>query len=269
MKNLLFLLCLVLSTTLFYSCGEDEKDNDPQITDEITIVQNSIKGKFYDVGITAFNFNDKNVDVWTDIINGGEYYQYANVLYKVYPEKQYIVINTTPKETLLYYEIKNGKVYLYTNADKTNNIPNTDKPTKWENESKEPNKDAVTFSVETHYTEFNTTEYLKDGIRTMYVKDKKTNETILTFNWVDYNEISQIKRVDIKSRGNLLGYNNGGLYIKEITDSNGDMYRINSAQDNKVKIIDTEQHPQDMSWTTYIDVNLRGKYIGMISINYK
>lgn len=269
MKKLLFVLCLVVSTTLFYSCGDDAKDDDPQITDEVTIVQNSLKGKFYDVGITAFKFNDKNVDVWTDIINSGEYYQYTNVLYKIYPEKQYIVINTTPKETLLYYEIVNNKVYLYADNNKQTILTDSKKPNNMENETKEPNKDVTTFTVETHYTEFNTTEYLQNGIRTMYVKDKKTNETILTFNWHSYNEISQIKRVDIKSRGNLLGFNSGGLYIKEIIDSNGDMYRINSAQDNKVKIIDTKQHPQDMSWTTYIDVNLRGKYIGMISINYK
>lgn len=142
MKKLLLILCLVLSTTVFYSCGDDDNNEDPQT--ETEIIQNAVKGKFYKTGIEAYQFtNNTEVEVWTDIVEDNKYYQYQKATFKVYTEKQYIVIKTSLGEILLYYKVENGKVYLYTDAEKTTNIPNTNKPTDLTEEPKEKPTDPT------------------------------------------------------------------------------------------------------------------------------
>lgn len=268
-KNYLYLLAMVMVAMFsFASCSSDDDDNNRDPQTETEILQTYLKNKFIKSGVEAYQFvNDTEVNVWTDIVGDYQYYKYLKGIFKVYPEKQYIVINTKP-ETLLYYEIKNGIVYLYTDAEKKNNITNTEKPKELENESKQPNKDAVILSLDTHYTDFNTRDFINNDYteRTMYVKDKKTNETILTFHWYNYNDMPQIGRVDVKNRGNLLVNKSGSLYIRNITDSKGNIYAFNTTTNNVVKAIRTVQTANTMEKTTTLSVNLEGKFVGEIGI---
>lgn len=261
MKNLLFVLCLVVSTTLFYSCGDD-KDNDPQITDEVTIVQNGLKGKFYDVGITAFNFLDsKKVGVWSEVINNGEYYIYENLTFNIYPEKQYIVIGTSP-ETLLYYSVNNGKITLYTDVNKADVLNPSNQPNHYTNESKEPNSNnEIYLTFETTKVDFSTWEYLPiNAYREMYVNDIKTGKTILTFKWVNYKEIKHIGTMGTK---NLIGFTSGRGYIDNFKDSEG-----NIIYDKNVNVYENRKNPDGKTITTILLVDIPTKnikgYIGVI-----
>lgn len=260
MKNLLFVLCLVVSATLFYSCGDDNNEN-PQTQTETEIAQNSIKGKFYNVGIEAYKFNDKTVDVWSNIVNGGEYYQYANVAYSIYPEKQYIVIKTTP-ETLLYYEIVNNKVLLYTDAERKNNITDTEKPNDFTNESKEPtNSNEIWFTLTNTIVDFDTKEYLPiNQYREMYIKDAKTGKTLLKFLWMNYKNIRDIGTMGTR---NLVGFTSGRGYIDKVYDGEGNRIYNN---DITVNVYDNRHDNTANTTTTILNINtenIKG-YVGVV-----
>lgn len=259
MKNLLFVLCLVASTTLFYSCEDDDKNDDPQTQTETEIVQNAIKGKFYNAGIEAYKFNDKTVDMWSNIVNGGECYQYANIEYSIYPEKQYIVIKTTP-ETLLFYEIVNNKVLLYMDAERKNNITDTEKPNDFTNESKEPaNSNEIYLLPDNTIVDFNTKEYLPiNEYREMYVKDAKTGKTILTFLWMNYKNIRDIGTMGTR---NLVGFTSGRGYIDKIYDSEGKQIYNNTMTVNVY-----ENRNAGNTTTTILNINsenIKG-YVGVV-----
>lgn len=266
MKNLLFVLCSVVLTTLFYSCEDDDKNDDPQTQTETEIVQNAIKGKFYNTGIEAYKFNDKTVDMWSNIVNGGEYYQYANIEYSIYPEKQYIVIKTTP-ETLLYYEIVNNKVLLYTDAERKNNITDTEKPNDFTNESKEPIEGIVTLTTDNTTVDFNTWEYQSiNSDRLMYIKDLN-GKTILTLNWYQYQNIKDISNVGTVR--NLVGFSQGKMYIKDVFDSESKSILYGEKDAVSVKLYKTETKNNIVTVTLKIDIdNEKGKVKGYTAFSY-
>lgn len=268
MKNLLFVLCLVVSTTLFYSCGDDDESNDPQ-TEIVTGVTNTIKDKYFQIvdnGVKkGYYFNsDGSVDTWN--IESEDSYQYAKGSFSV--TEKYIVITVDKTTYYLYFDYTTNKITIYKDESKSNALSQQDKPTWLENETKEPNKDVVILSLDTHYTDFNTEDFIgsDNKERIMYVKDKKTNETILTFTWFNYNDMPQIGRVDVKNRGNLLGYMSGSLYITTIVDSKGKLYAFNTTTNNVVKVVRTVQIANTMKKITTLSVDLEGKYVGEISI---
>jgi len=258
--NSLLFVFITLVLFVFNSCGSDNED-DPE-TDEITIVQNSIKGKFYNVGLEAYKFNDNNVDVWTNIVNNGEYYDYQSLSFKIYTEKQYIVINTTPEETLLYYEIKNGILYLYTDAEKTINISNTDKPKEYENQSKEPtNNGEIYLKLDNTIVDFDSWGYLDiNTYREMYIKDSKTGKILLTFTWMNYKNIRDIGTMGTK---NLVGFTSGRGYIDKIFDGEGNRIYNNEAT---VNVYDNRDNYIENTTTTILNINAKNikGYVGVV-----
>lgn len=257
----------MVSTTLFYSCDDDKKDDDPQTQTEI--VQNAIKGKFYNAGIEAYKFSDKTVDMWSNIVNDGEYYQYANLPYQVYTEKQYIVIKTTPKETLLYYEIVNNKVVLYTDANKTTVLSDTKQPTDFVNESKEPtNNNEIYLTTLNTIVDFDTWEYQSiNSDRLMYIKDSKTNQTILTLNWYQYQNIKDIANVG--SYRNLVGFSQGKMYIKDLFNSQGASIMYGDREDVSVKLHRTETKGNTTTIFLKIDIeNTKANIKGYVTFSY-
>ena len=122
--NSLFLVFTMLSLLVFNSCSSDSDDEDNPPTDETTIIQNSIKGKFFNLEDMAYNFIDnENVEVWSNIIidKGEYYYQYKKLIYKVYTEKSYIGIKDISKSLPYIYE--NKELYIYDNKqNKTKGI---------------------------------------------------------------------------------------------------------------------------------------------------
>ncbi|MFV0420163.1 MAG: hypothetical protein ACK5KT_15720 [Dysgonomonas sp.] len=269
MKKLNSLLFVFIALVAFVlnSCGSDNEDN-PE-TDEITIVQNAIKGKFYNVGIEAYKFNDNNVDVWYNIINDGEYYQYANIKYSIYPEKQYIVIKTNT-ETLLYYKVVNNKVVLYTDVNKTTILSDTKQPTDFVNESKEPtnnNDGEIYLTTLNTIVDFNTWEYQSiNSDRLMYIKDLN-GKTILTLNWYQYQRIEQIANVG--SYRNLVGFYQGKMYIKDLFNNQGTSIMYGDKDDVSVKLYRTEIKGSTTTIVLKIDItNTKANIKGYVEFSY-
>jgi len=137
--NFLFFVFIMLSLLIFNSCNSDSENGDNPLTDETTIIQNSIKGKFFNLGDIAYNFIDnENVEVWSNIIidKGEYYYQYKKLTYKVYLEKSYIGIKDISKP--LPYTYQNKELYIYDNSQ--NKIKGITKPDYFMPESKQPEK---------------------------------------------------------------------------------------------------------------------------------
>lgn len=272
MKKLLFILCLVLSTTVFNSCGDDNND-DAQTQTETEIVLNAVKGKFYNVGIEAYAFtNGTEVNVWTDIIENGKYYQYQKGTFRIYPEKQYIVVKTTSKETLLYYEVVDNKVVLYTDVNKMTVLSDTKQPADFVNESKEPannnNDGEIYLTTLNTIVDFNTWEYQSiNSDRLMYIKDSKTNETILTLNWYQYQNIKDIANVG--SFRNLVGFYQGKMYIKNLFNNQGTSIMYGDRDDVSVKLHRTETKGNTTTIFLKIDiVNTKANIKGYVTFSY-
>jgi len=156
--NSLFLVFTMLSLLVFNSCSSDSDDEDNPPTDETTIIQNSIKGKFFNLEDMAYNFIDnENVEVWSNIIidKGEYYYQYKKLIYKVYTEKSYIGIKDISKSLPYIYE--NKELYIYDN--KQNKTKGITKPDYYKPESKQPNNpEQPEIKIDTIY--FNTSAQL-------------------------------------------------------------------------------------------------------------
>lgn len=135
--NFLFFVFITLCLLMFNSCSSDSDEEENPQTNETAIVQNSIKGKFFNLGEEAYNFIDnENVEVWSNIIidTGEYYYQYKKLTYKVYTEKSYIGIKDISKP--LPYTYENKELYIYDNEqNKTKGIT---KPDYFKPESKQP-----------------------------------------------------------------------------------------------------------------------------------
>lgn len=152
--NSLFFVFITLFLLVFNSCSSDSDEEENPQTNETAIVQNSIKGKFFNWGDEAYNFIDnENVEVWSNIIidKGEYYYQYKKLTYKVYTEKSYIGIKDISKP--LPYTYENKELYIYDNEqNKTKGIT---KPDYYKPESKQPdNPEQPEIKIDTIY--FNT-----------------------------------------------------------------------------------------------------------------
>lgn len=265
-------MCLALSTTMFYSCGDDDNNDDPQT--ETEIVQNAVKGKFYNVGIEAYQFtSNTDVDVWTDIVEDGKYYQYQKATFKVYPEKQYIVIKTTSIELLLYYKVEDNVVYLYADADKINNIPNTNKPTELTDEPKEKPTDPIetnTVLVDGEKQTIVKTELsywggvTVDRHLTVTLKDKWNVETefVVTFkNFRNENEFSY----SVQSQRNILRPYNQNLYIYSLKYFNA---YLSLEEGSEVKVLSNTDIKATLSFDLIVGVGRLKTLKGNIEVNY-
>lgn len=135
----LFFVFITLCLILLNSCSSDSDDAENPQTNETAIIQNSIKGKFFNMGEIAYNFIDnENVEVWSNIINDKReyYYQYNKLTYKVYIDKSYIGIKGINNPLPYIYE--NKELYIYDNEqNKTKGIT---KPDYFKPESKQPDE---------------------------------------------------------------------------------------------------------------------------------
>lgn len=136
--NSLLFVFIVLVAFVFNSCGSDN-DNDPTdpITEETITVQNKLKNQFFKIDNIAFQFiNDKEVHVWTEIVNNGESYKYTKSTYTVYQDKDYIGIKGI--STIIHYLLISNNIQYYTDQKHSNEITTEVKPNIYEEKDKNP-----------------------------------------------------------------------------------------------------------------------------------
>ena len=243
---------------------------------ETEIVQNSVKGKFYKTINEAYEFiNNKEVNLWTEIDNSGKYYKYQKATFLINSQKQYIDIKTETGNIRLYYEIVGNTITIYTDSNKKNNLNESTKTDDFINESKLPNIEdgTIVLSPKTHYTYFtNRQPNPMNGIRQMYVMDKKTDEIILTFEWHSYERMSEMRNIDPMENKSLFR-TDMAVWLKKITDANYNVYAYNTTTNNEVKVKDTNQIISTGMYITTLSIHLEDepnhtKYTGTLEFEY-
>lgn len=248
-------LCLLMSNSC--SSDSDEEDNPPQ-TDETAIVQNSIKGKFFNMGEIAYNFIDNEyVEVWSNIINdkGEYYYLYNKLTYKVYIEKSYIGIKDINNSLPYIYE--NKELYIYDNEqNKTKGIT---KPDYFKPESKQPDNptepevkiDTIRFYGACQLLHFKPS---RDKYSDNYNGTVKANMDIVFPNmYIKFSGVNMPKEYDSK-------FNPSVYTIHSSIINNPNIPIIIEYKDENKQFIDTIKQPNYAWWQYSISSNNSAMY---------
>lgn len=225
LKKCFYYLSVILLSISFVACSSDDDDNTPP--DEGGVIQKAVTNNFYLNGSEAVYFvNTTTADVWLNIENDGEYYTYERCTYKVYNDKQYIVIKTGTKEVQLFYEVTNNKVTIYSDSYKQNVLTGEKKPEIYKEETKskpvigEPNTSIIINGKTKPIKKVELTKYESGKNPKIYIT---TDAGMVTIEFREYNSKIALHTF-FKSYGQ---YNNlvkgRGLYVYDLLFSNNSM----------------------------------------------
>lgn len=187
-KNYLFLIVVtVIIAFSFTACSSDNEDDPTKPTIEETItVQNKLKNQFFKIDNVAFQFiNDKDVHVWTDIVNNGESYKYTKSTYTIYQDKDYISVNDI--STIIYYQITSNNIQYYADQKHNNEITTEEKPNIYE--EKDKNSTDPTIEETTLVQNKLKNQFFKiDNVAFQFINDKEVHVwTNIVDNGISYN----------------------------------------------------------------------------------